>query len=865
MKSTTKISVAEHYLALGISHFEKHELAEAIVALEKAKLCKPSSKCAKLIDQSIERIYHVVENNLVPKQHDEAQTGMRALVGLTDALGVQMSKPDYQKRFKMIQEQHAKILDLGKHEANQKSLLLKQVNWILELLSFIFENYVKHNGKFPFIVSSFLDDTNEGCMLRLKHVGNVHARSFIRREYAGHHARLLDMLVKTLTDEAQDTFANSDAKNILGKIFETIHQFPRELRGELIELLPWGPNSWYLMDFCASIFKDDNHISESSHVFFSIDRESQDNLVEHQRLKQFEAFSRNSYLFVDAALADIIKHDAKSLRNFFAGLRDHLVNANAAAVAMQPLTNLEPLIWYFKHTFQYLKLNALLPMRTDAPVKFLKTGLVQSSTNEPFVMTPLIAINLLTLQYDPAQIATSLKTKLSLIRRIQLIGEMYSMRNWGSQLKDIDYFDHRIFSDIRDGLCHIEDLTSLATIQELEQGNILGDIYLEMNRLRRLINQAIAARQGSFTSLPEDMEQWYAFSVTAWQDIKKYYQPRIQDTTQPAAFVDKKALETDDEINKILALIKPEVPEYNIIADMLRSKIPFVMPISCAEIACGKDKTLKANRKDLNRKLKKVKTKYNNLSRDHVQKIALNKAVLEEEKARNMRDLMLANFPSLCAVADKIKLAWANSKPNSLAEKSKEAEYALVCLQDRVILLRELLQSVNAKDLQLLLVSDVELLFSCHYLVPQIISIMNKLSSCQLLQHIHASLESSLPNYVALRNALEHTDAVIDSKDDFIFHMRNDLHRHIAEFIHDMMVHSDSILKLDIHHFVNQHVDKLQSEKDRHKQLRPLAMDGAFTPVLHRRGLGLFPGPEQSNHQAVVIDGVLILQQTNKK
>jgi hypothetical protein len=858
------------YLQHGIQYVKDFKLAEAIVYLEKAKSMPPANEQDndRVIDAFISRIYDIVENNVIPQNlQQNIGVGGRGLVDFVDTLSSQICKKSYRDSYEKLQHDHLAMLAFCKSEKNEKVLLLKQLDWIHQLLIFLEKNYLEHQGHHTFIEPDLTAKNAVGSRLRLKSLGNAYAMHIINKKFSGNHAVVFEALMHSPLQELTQTIANSDAKNVLGKIFETIHQFPRNRRGEWVELLPWGPNSWYLMDFCASFFKDDNQISNASHMFFVIEGALGD---EYKQLKEYQASTHFAYQFADAAISDILRDDVPAMRQFFTGLRANIASDGASELPMmRNLVNIEPLLWYYKHTFQYIKLNTLLPYRNDLPLQIFQNSLLQEPNGKEMVLTPLVKLNLLTLQYSRPMLAASLKSRLSLIRRIQLISEMFCTRNWGSQLKDINYFDYRTLSIIRDGLCHIEDLTSAAVIHELERTKIVANIYDEWSELRKLINKAIITRQQHFTNYANDVKKMPEFLDQTWVDIKKYYQPRIAVVKNHQPFTPHVLLLTQNQLDDALLYLKPNTDESRDMMRMLRGELPFVMPSNCLSITAGKDKELKSNRKKLNSLLKIAKNEYNELTRDHIKAESAKRAALENEMEARMNASMRLSFPEICRTADKIKLAWSGAKSVTLDEKKGEAVYALDCLQSRVGLLCELMDesgvnfssavSINSKQLQVLLVEDVEVMFSCHYLISQIISILNKLSSFNLLAKLRPDLELKLNAYVALRNALEHTDAVIDSKDDLFFHMRNNLHGAIADFVIALLEqHQATILKLNTTNFVNAHQHEMLSESDRHKQSLALNLDDATSPVQHRKSFGLFDAPNVSPDQAVVVNSVLL-------
>ena len=120
---------------------------------------------------------------------------------------------------------------------------------------------------------------------------------------------------------------------------------------------------------------------------------------------------------------------------------------------------------------------------------------------------------------------------------------------------------------------------------------------------------------------------------------------------------------------------------------------------------------------------------------------------------------------------------------------------------------------------------------ACSYLIPQIVSILTKLEKLHLLATIHPQLPSCIVELVSLRNALEHNDPVIDSKDDAFIHMRSKISLLMGTVTYDLLVtFFEPIMSVNPDILIDLSGDISEEDGEKSKNTQALNVSGLIYP-----------------------------------
>ncbi|MBL7479026.1 tetratricopeptide repeat protein [Legionella bononiensis] len=781
----------------GLLHLAKKEYAEAVCIFEKVADQFPLYKARAMMKISSIR---KEARNFSPEELEALKTP--SVQVLRDVY----CTAEYQNDFNELQRTHKKMKDF---DYNQK------IEWILSLMKFSFKYYTVDKKPFPFANATLLGTTPEAIQKRLKYVGN-NAAKFVINTFNPQNisAEIADYALVVLDNLEDDVFLD-ESQIIFRMIFETIHQLPREKRGALLDFLPWGTNSWYFLEFCSTFFRDSEHDSPIPFMYPYLKGESE------ASIKLYNEFQKSLLIdncLVKVVIPDLLKEDLPRLYRFFSTVQKNLIDPQNSIKPLEDLPNLRPILWYFKHTYQFARLTALLPSPMDQ-----KTYVHHLQGEHPCEISPLVHLLLLTPTED--SLVGNLKSKLALIRRIQMIGEVFTRRGWGNQLDTIDFVDTELLNEIRNGLSHLEDLHSFDHIYELEHNNAtIISLYKELNHLRDIIYQVIKNRQMQFNTLPDvttPFKVWKDPMTTYWNRVKHYYKQPVP--YNPQTFVPSVPLLEEQPLTKFLDSINKNSQYYKKVCSMLRGEIPMEQ-LSFDET---KDLSTPALRQSgIKKVLKTASKKYNELKNKFIKQKSDERKKEEQTLLNTKKAVMQNDYPHLRALGftsyDQLH------KPEKMSVRS-----LLNSLQSRFELLRKILTDSGAnfddtssvEVVKSLITSDVEVLLSCSYLITQIVSIMNKLDGLEALEVIHPQLPVRLPCFIALRNALEHNDPVIDSKDNSFIQMQSNANILMAQIAYELIdqffvsiMKADPILMAD-------HPDDFITEQETPRSKQAAAID----------------------------------------
>lgn len=325
----------------GSAHMCLHQYAEALDALDKALAIKPNYENAKSRKQEILQWAFTRDVSQLVGQYTEAM--FRPIVCETG----------YLKELGVLRQVMNQI---------RKAPILEQVSHILKLIEFLVKYFDFSKVPHSFIKPELSAANEAGRRLRLHEIGNVVVKSYpVPPDFS---QKADAMALKMLDVVGKDIFLE-DAKIILRMLFETMYYFPREVRGKLIEVLPWGENSWYLFDYCAAIFvKDDATDIETKRGGISLAPYGFNGDVAKQRsIALYQLSLMRHTTIVKIAILDILKDEIFKLQEFFEYYFSCLTNNQTVTAdhKMAELPNLRSLLWYSKQVFNTQRMMCFLP------------------------------------------------------------------------------------------------------------------------------------------------------------------------------------------------------------------------------------------------------------------------------------------------------------------------------------------------------------------------------------------------------------------------------------------------------------------------------------------------------------------------
>lgn len=743
----------------GIVHLEKKEYAEAAYALEKVVNEFPLYRVrAQLKIAEIRRAAQVItpeEQLSLAIPSDELYRELFCTSTYLDELNTLRTQHEQMKHYSYSQK----------------------IDWIITLIQFCNTYYDPDQKPVSFADLSLLEPSAEAVAKRLHHIGNPGAKFYIQSFNPQKIAVDINKYSLRVLENLGDDLFLEGSIMLFRMIFESIHQLPREKRGELVEFLPWGTNSWYFMEFCSTFFHD---TSKDSTIPFIYRKEN--SIETKTQCREFQTSLQIDTCLVKVAIPELLKQDLPKLYHFFRSIQLHLVEPEVNRIKpLEELPTLRPLLWYFKHTYQLARLTALIPSSFESEIPVLK-----SEDNKSLEISPLI--NLLLLTNSQEFFLANLKSRLAFLRRMQMTGEVFTKRGWGNQLDSIDYIDFELLQEVRNGLSHIEDIHSFDHVLDLENDDaFLVALHNEFNKFRDRMYHVIADRQKQFPILPDvsiPFSQWKEPMSKYWNAVKIYY--RQPTPVNLSTFITSFPLLEGDVHTKFISSINKDAVVYKKVCRMMSGEIPMEQ-LSFDET---KDLATPSMKQGAVKKVLKVALKkYSTLKKEYNKQRVIERKNEEQNLIQARELVMKTDYPNIK------QLALASFKQLHSSEQMS-VEGLVDALKSRFILLKRVLteagvnfDAISSIDLVIKsITSDVELLLSCSYLITQIVSIMNKLNSLKALRAIHLELPIRLGDFIALRNALEHNDPVIDSKDNSFIHMQSNTNIKMAYIANELIV-----------------------------------------------------------------------------
>ncbi len=421
-----------------------------------------------------------------------------------------------------------------------------------------------------------------------------------------------------------------------------------------------------------------------------------------------------------------------------------------------------------------------------------------------FTVGPITAEKRMMLASSTDYFDTSLlKGRLGLVRKLQLIGEIFIPRNLGNKLKNVSYIDTTKLYNIRNGLTHIEDHHFSPIIQRLEnnQNNILNQIFIETQRLKEQIYEEIYLFQRHFPEWPDSsklnfnlrLSGWGPFVNTYWDKIKSFYKTGDFDF-----YIPRKSLITDSQCQKILTYTKTEY----------KTEVEGILNGNEAGIDTLRDdaflrkyivdSTDKRTKKIIKKLWQKAVKKYKRLRHEKNNAIEKENTRINREKKRAMSEAMRSRYPTLNYLAEEFRKLDDASLGNALlCDLLKDRLTTLVNLLNESKI--EIRTEKKTKDALLdKLKGDVAFSLSTSYLLGQIIGLLNKLNKNYDLSQMLPEIDKNLAEYVAVRNAIEHVDPVFGSIELPYYQMESNMSYLIVNIVGDLIfIYYESILSMN--------------------------------------------------------------------
>ena len=668
-----------------------------------------------------------------------------------------------------------------------------QVQTILELIQFL-KTY--HGGQsqhpYPFMKQELFEKTDTAQELRMSALGEWLLKQRPKNlQLHDNYIEILDDQIIKMLQTAQQDIRYEDSKKILRMIFQVIYFFPREQRGALIPYLPKAFNAWYLFDYCGAILCDDKAYETLASVKGSPFIPYQhDNPQENNQQSYFIRSIKEHALVVKVACTDLIQ-EMNVLLDFFSNIDKQNPQK------MRDLPQLKALLHYSRHLFSHKRMLCLLPLSTrNCPMtdpSFNEMGLdirntpgmpelfdqirreatpdqrdmVTKLTTEIFsrlIPTPIpsaprssTSAAALSLSASTSKIRTNfntLKSRLSLIRKLQLVGELFTPRNWnGPDLKKILYIDVRGIYDMRVRLVHIEEYPDiLEIIERLESDpSMIQGIYKDLQKLRDSIHQSIVWKQSYLPAWPENGPDWGSTGPENWTPFVKKYWTLVKDffsnTVQSPPFISNEPLLEESEITNLVSHISSGKSD---LENILKGTVPW-----------PSDDIILTYKNQLNSLSKNPKKKMSKL-------FVRAQQTMQRQRNAYAKKKMPSVYPNLHQLKQQL---FACSRTTTTPMRKFEI------LSNRIQMLQDLIGvSQDTNSICKFLTDDIDFALAVNYLFGQIFELINQKDSLAHLESLIPTLGDDLELFSSLRNHLEHTDPIFETATFPYYEMESNVH-----------------------------------------------------------------------------------------
>lgn len=340
-----------------------------------------------------------------------------------------------------------------------------------------------------------------------------------------------------------------EAKELLLHISMQIFNLSKHLRERYEHCFQPAPFTWYTLEQLASmivipteavihVFNFGPHIVRSSSETFAA-------------LLSFKEEVNHRMEIFDAAITEIIKTDLPALRYFFTAIKVNLDNP-AAEIPVKPvrLTATKAIVTHLRDT---MSLYQLLSMIYLVDNKRLPPELVQQQQSSAEQAPKQIV-------YMPSNATRySFDTKPGLfasLRRLQLIGELITGKNFSRQLTDLDEtVDWQAFIGIRDHTVHQDQDDFKQRVASIfSQPQLFEEIYKkDLEELGNVLVKLIVARHaktGGFDVNAKKGAQQYCARIMAefykHQDAIKVKEEAGKDRCKMASQEERRVTEEEE-------------------------------------------------------------------------------------------------------------------------------------------------------------------------------------------------------------------------------------------------------------------------------------------------------------------------------
>lgn len=708
--------------------------------------------------------------------HEKAKKHLAMIIGQYD---------DFLLRHDLVSENYQTALNNLKleHQKATRKNVVEQLEWLDRLFTFIHTNYQWKDGAFTFIEAGYLQQTEEGRKRR-SHVNDFLLNMAMLKQGAI-TVTPPDQLNLSEVDEASLFWIKNVSSDIyfddliycLRMVFETIHQLPRELRTRYSDKLPWGDSSWFYLEFLGALFfTNEQSLLKYSNVFVYTHDDSPEY---NTRLTNFHESIKAYLCLVKIVALDLMKVDLPVLHHFFRELHQQENNGHPNPDAVKPTPPLNTVtiaLDYFRKSFNLFRLTGLMPYRPGVNLMEIQC---EAYHPQRFV-SKLTPYSLFQIQ-NKVPVNAGLKGSYSFLRRVMLIGEMFTNRSWGSDVRSLGFVAPKVLSDIRNGLCHLEQLQSDALVDELEKETTIKLLHNEFVKLRGTLLHFIAERQGRFApfiSITEDAmyTKWSAQGHAYWDSVKQVY-AEDHSSFNDQEFIPDEPLLDASMINHLIKSLKKDTPEeisyQQNVRDQLEGKRPF--NIDRIEDHLNNDSLDPRWVKTVKKHLDQAKKKYSQLRLAEVKKVSAENDRLENE-IREKQESAMKKYPNMALWSDKLCKELDENKQEAAKPKQQQVKTLIQRLKKRIGKLQLLLSESQLRfdstetlsqqrwmieKFKTLINDDIDMFFACSYLAAQIIAMVNELTAYREIKSPVS--EERLKEWVALRNCLMHADSIIES------------------------------------------------------------------------------------------------------
>ncbi|MBL7479470.1 hypothetical protein [Legionella bononiensis] len=319
---------------------------------------------------------------------------------------------------------------------------------------------------------------------------------------------MLDTLVPGVTLFDRDVFklqCITRARQVLEMVCSTVHNLSGAFRNEYSKYLLPASLTWVTLEQFGGLIKNDER---KKAYFIPIgvvnDSEQLNDLSQHLgSIHRFVIENADFELLVEEAIPYVVKNDLPSLKLLFEHLVAVMKNSSNTMLVPLQLKNIKALTSHLKDNFTLVNLINLMNYSENEPVSM--TGLSERSYNLSLLKATAGPRSRYQNRFD----LTSLAGQHAALRRLQLIGEQFTGKNFSSFLCKLDNtVDWQSFITLRDIITHQEEGDNKHKVDMLLNDiprlkHIVGEeLSYFWSRLYRLV-ELREKKMGLYTGDPE--------------------------------------------------------------------------------------------------------------------------------------------------------------------------------------------------------------------------------------------------------------------------------------------------------------------------------------------------------------------------